>query len=282
MGTSARNVILLGDPLQLAQVSQGVHPEGTRGVRARAPARRRRPRSRRTAASSSSAASGCIPMSAPSSRRSSTPAGSDRDESRRAAHDGLRAPASAICRSSTRAIATSPTRRSRGSRREIERMLGGAVHRHGRRDAPAAARRTSWSSRPTTPRCAASAPASRTGVRVGTVDKFQGQEAPIVFFSMATSSGRGRAPQPDLPLLPQPAQRGDLARAVPGPARLLAAPPGGALRLDRGDGAGQRAVSARRVRRTLDPLIKSAGQRVQVEHTDELSARQLELWPDAQ
>jgi len=27
------------------------------------------------------------------------------------------------------------------------------------------------------------------GVRVGTVDKFQGQEAPVVFFSMATSSG---------------------------------------------------------------------------------------------
>ena len=29
MGTSARNLILLGDPLQLAQVSQGVHPERT-------------------------------------------------------------------------------------------------------------------------------------------------------------------------------------------------------------------------------------------------------------
>jgi len=29
LGTSARNLILLGDPLQLAQVSQGVHPEGT-------------------------------------------------------------------------------------------------------------------------------------------------------------------------------------------------------------------------------------------------------------
>ena len=28
-----------------------------------------------------------------------------------------------------------------------------------------------------------------TGVAVGTVDKFQGQEAPVVFFSMATSSG---------------------------------------------------------------------------------------------
>jgi superfamily I DNA and/or RNA helicase len=28
MGTAARNLILLGDPLQLAQVSQGTHPEG--------------------------------------------------------------------------------------------------------------------------------------------------------------------------------------------------------------------------------------------------------------
>ena len=27
------------------------------------------------------------------------------------------------------------------------------------------------------------------GVRVGTVDRFQGQEAPVVFFSMASSSG---------------------------------------------------------------------------------------------
>jgi uncharacterized protein len=29
MGTAARNVVLLGDPLQLAQVSQGIHPPGT-------------------------------------------------------------------------------------------------------------------------------------------------------------------------------------------------------------------------------------------------------------
>lgn len=29
MGTAARNLVLLGDPLQLAQVSQGTHPEGT-------------------------------------------------------------------------------------------------------------------------------------------------------------------------------------------------------------------------------------------------------------
>ena len=30
---------------------------------------------------------------------------------------------------------------------------------------------------------------AQTGVRVGTVDKFQGQEAAVVFYSMATSSG---------------------------------------------------------------------------------------------
>jgi uncharacterized protein len=29
MGTAARNIVLLGDPLQLAQVSQGTHPNGT-------------------------------------------------------------------------------------------------------------------------------------------------------------------------------------------------------------------------------------------------------------
>jgi hypothetical protein len=34
--------------------------------------------------------------------------------------------------------------------------------------------------------------------------------------------------------------------------------------------------------RTLDPLIKSANQRVQPDDTDALSAQQLELWPDSQ
>jgi len=34
--------------------------------------------------------------------------------------------------------------------------------------------------------------------------------------------------------------------------------------------------------RTLDPLIKSATQRVQPDDTDELNAQQLELWPDPQ
>jgi hypothetical protein len=33
--------------------------------------------------------------------------------------------------------------------------------------------------------------------------------------------------------------------------------------------------------RTLDPLIKSANQRVQPAHTDDLDTQQLELWPDS-
>ena len=34
--------------------------------------------------------------------------------------------------------------------------------------------------------------------------------------------------------------------------------------------------------RTLDPLIKSATQRVQPDHTDAPNVQQLELWPDSQ
>ncbi len=52
-------------------------------------------------------------------------------------------------------------------------------------------------------------------VAVGTVDKFQGQEAPIVFFSMATSSGGGHAAERRVPVLAQPAERGGVAREVP-------------------------------------------------------------------
>src|SRR4029450_11901651 len=33
---------------------------------------------------------------------------------------------------------------------------------------------------------------------------------------------------------------------------------------------------------TLDPLIKSANQRVERDHTDALNAQQLELWPDSE
>ena len=52
-------------------------------------------------------------------------------------------------------------------------------------------------------------------VRVGTVDKFQGQQATVSFFAMASSIGRGRPARPRVPLLAQPAERGGLAGEVP-------------------------------------------------------------------
>ncbi len=72
---------------------------------------------------------------------------------------------------------------------EIERLLGGDV------DGRAGARR--GRSRvddilvvaPYNAQVACLREALPAGVRVGTVDKFQGQQAPVVFFSMATSSG---------------------------------------------------------------------------------------------
>ena len=50
--------------------------------------------------------------------------------------------------------------------------------------------------------------------RVGTVDKFQGQEAPISIYSMTTSSPGAGAPRDGLPVQPASAQRRDVARAL--------------------------------------------------------------------
>ena len=75
---------------------------------------------------------------------------------------------------------------------EIAAMVGARVDRPRRRRRSRCARRTSWSSRRTTRRCDGCAMrCARPGladVPVGTVDKFQGREAPVVFYSMATSS----------------------------------------------------------------------------------------------
>ena len=48
---------------------------------------------------------------------------------------------------------------------------------------------TSSSSRRTTSPCTASASTCPPGVRVGTVDRFQGQQAPVVFYAMTCSAG---------------------------------------------------------------------------------------------
>ena len=82
-------------------------------------------------------------------------------------------------------------------------LLAGA-HRHRRprrRRAGLARATTSSSSRRTTSPCALHPRArARTASRVGTVDRFQGQEAPVVFYAMTCSSRRGRAARRRLPL----------------------------------------------------------------------------------
>ena len=108
MAQAARNLVLLGDPQQLAQVSQGTHPRGSGasvlehllGARDTVPP---------DAASSSTIRGGCTRTSARSSPRRCTTACSS--PSRRAHGGASRRPASstaracASCRSSTRATA---------------------------------------------------------------------------------------------------------------------------------------------------------------------------------
>ena len=112
-GTSARRLVLLGDPLQLAQVTQGVHPDGSGASVARARARRARddpggarhlPRRRR---------GGCTRPSAASSRRRSTRAGSTRSTS---APSGRPRTASASAGSPSSTRETASTRRRRRTR----------------------------------------------------------------------------------------------------------------------------------------------------------------------
>ena len=62
-----------------------------------------------------------------------------------------------------------------------------------------------------------------TAVAVGTVDKFQGQQAPVVFVSMASSTSEEAPRGIGFAFDPPPVQRRDVACAVPRRARLRAA-----------------------------------------------------------
>ena len=103
-------------------------------------------------------------------------------------------------------------------------MIGGR-YTDSRRHHPSPRRQTtSWSSRPYNAqvRCLREQLDARglTDVPVGTVDKFQGQEAAVVFFSMATSSGEEIPRNVEFLYSPQPAQRRRLAGPLPRRARL--------------------------------------------------------------
>lgn len=186
MGTCARNLVLLGDPLQLAQVTQGTHPPGTgvsvlehllgdaqtippdRGIFLE---RTFRMHPDITAFVSEIVYEGRL-RSAEDCARQSTSFGTglrfipvEHEANRRRSEEEVDAIAG-----------------------EIDRMLGGSYV-----DAQGASRRLIESDfmvvTPYNEQVRCLRDALPDAVRVGTVDKFQGRESPVVFFSMATSSG---------------------------------------------------------------------------------------------
>ena len=185
-GTSARNLILLGDPLQLPHVSQAVHPEGASlsvlehllGGHATVPAehgifltetRRMHPAICRFI--SDEVYEGRL-RSYPDCARQGVGGAA-----------GIRQIAVSHVGNSSR----SPEE-ARAIRDEIGLLLGRSYRDMDGRERPLVARD-----------CMVVTPYNAqvrlleellpAGVRCGTVDRFQGQEAPVVFFSMATSSG---------------------------------------------------------------------------------------------
>src|SRR4029077_938055 len=186
MGTAARNLILLGDPLQLAQVSQGVHPAGAgapvlehllgdastipedRGVFLE--------KSFRMHPAISTFISEIVYAgrlhSAESAARRTTSFGTgirfapvEHEGNRSYSDEEVARVATMIAdmRGGTFTDADGLTRPLRDDDFMVVAPYNAQVLR-----------------------LRAGLP---SGVRVGTVDKFQGQEAPVVFFSMATSNG---------------------------------------------------------------------------------------------
>ena len=190
---AARDVVLLGDPLQLAQVSQGSHPLGTDlsilehllGEKATVPTDRGifldvsyRMHPQICDFVSSAVYEG---------RLHSTPeAATHRIDSAGLSGHGLRY-LPVVHRGNGRA---SPEEAA-AIVAEIQELLRGKTWVKGEERAL-----TAHDILVVTPYNAQRntilrvlAAAGLSGVRVGTVDKFQGQEAPVVFYSMATSSG---------------------------------------------------------------------------------------------
>jgi uncharacterized protein len=186
MGTCARNLILLGDPLQLAQVSQAVHPAGAgasvlehllgdaptipedRGVFLE--------RSFRMHPGVSDFISeivyaGRLHSDASAARRTTSAGTGIRFAP--VDHDGNR--------SSSDEEVAEIARRIADMREGTFTDANGAMRPLREDDFMVV---TPYNAQVLRLRTVLPA-----GVRIGTVDKFQGQEAPIVFFSMATSSG---------------------------------------------------------------------------------------------
>ncbi len=186
VGTSARNLILLGDPLQLAQVSQGIHPAGTgssvlehllgeaptipedRGIFLE--------RSYRMHPDVCAFISETVYAGRLHSDDSATRRGTSFGTGIRfipVEHEGNRSASD----EEVAEIAKLISRLRQGTFTDTD----GSARRLHDDDFMVVAPYNAQ-----VRRLRAGLP---DGVRVGTVNKFQGQEAPVVFFSMATSSG---------------------------------------------------------------------------------------------
>ena len=186
MGTTARNVILLGDPLQLAQVSQGLHPQGSGAsvlehLLGEAPTipedrgifleKSYRMHPDVCAFISEIVYAGRLYSDKLAALRSTSSGTGIRfvpveHQSNRAASDEEVVEIAKLIAQLVQGTFTDSDGSTR-LLRDDDFMVVAPYNAQVRR-------------------LRAALPA---GVRVGTVDKFQGQQAPIVFFSMATSSG---------------------------------------------------------------------------------------------
>jgi uncharacterized protein len=190
VATSASNVVLLGDPQQLGQVSQGIHPQGAAAsvLQHLLAAEDTVPPDRGLFLSRSwrmhpDVCSFISETSYAGRLHSEAACARQRIDSPGLAGTGLRF--LPVEHTANRASSVEEADRIAA---ELELLLGGTfTGRDGR------ARRLRWEDvLVVTPynaqvRCLRRRLDARA--RIGTVDKFQGQEAPIVFFSMATSSG---------------------------------------------------------------------------------------------
>ena len=232
MGTAARNVVLVGDPQQLDQVIQGTHPVRQRRLGAAAPARRRRDRAGR-------------PRPLP---RAHVPAPSGR----------LRLHLGGVLRGAARAG-------GRGAGADDAARDGAAVRR---RRARRAAAGVAGGGRGGAPRGRGAARRGRDRPRRRLAVQRAGERARRGAAGRARGDGRqvpgpgggrgrlldgelergGRPARARVPALAQPAQRRDLAGALPRLPRREPAAARGEREDDPADAAGERALPLRRAR----------------------------------
>jgi uncharacterized protein len=186
MGTAARNIILLGDPLQLAQVSQGTHPPGCD----------------RSVLEHLLGEAATIPRDCGVFLERSFRMHPDVCKFiSEVVYDGrLRSADSATLRTTSfgtgirfigvdhQGNRSSSDEEVREIDAQVRRMLGGAFT-NADGSVRGLAEQDFMVVTPYNAQVRQLRAGLPAGVRVGTVDKFQGREAPIVFFSMATSSG---------------------------------------------------------------------------------------------